>query len=211
MRLNCLDWRVNRGIRFEVVLDGTPCGKLVKGQSLELSVPAGSHEIAVSTVRFGRVDMTIEVPSADRITLACTANSAGLRRLATSSQDANDGPDPILLVEVNGDSLPAEPDTDLDSKLAIFAWQVEQATDANAGDLRVMRSVMKHYTAWNLAGLLLFAAILYFHMSQPNPNTAAVAVDSFLLLVGAASLSVRLAIKWRLNRTATLPIEGSNE
>jgi|GEM_PF-2423157 len=53
IRVTCLPWKINRYMRFHLLVDDSDKGLLRRGKPLEVRIPSGQHTVAIKTARLG--------------------------------------------------------------------------------------------------------------------------------------------------------------
>ena len=194
LRVVCLDWKVNSGLRFDVSIDGVPWewNPIGPGDEAELELGPGHHDVSIATKRYGQVELAVDVPVGGRVDVACTADLNGLIEAEKSrATGVWDGPPALQLFVVNDDAWPTEPPGGAEAKARLADARDEAlALDKRPLPRLFYRVVVAHYVWWCLAGLVVFGVLLGVNLFRPrNPSWWRVGVD------GAACVAI-LASMW---------------
>jgi len=208
IRVTCLPWRINRYIRFHLVVDGSDQGLLRRGKHLDVRIPAGQHTVAIKTAGLGTLDRDIEVPADGRVNLACSLSHEGLISAARSKYtEVWDGPSPINMWLIEDGDVPSEPSPSQEKWWTVTVLSQEAMADSPLLFLRVYHRVaIKHYVVFSLVASLVFSLLAFDMLSQPDPSVLWIPLA--LIVVGTLSVMVLRALARR--RLAASSVTDSN-
>jgi len=196
----CVPWRINRFLRFGLLVDGTEEGTLRSGKRLEVRVPAGFHSVGVTLSNRGTYEVEVEIPPGGRIKLACSADGAGLSAAQRSLlTDVWDGPSPMAMWVVDNEDWPEDP-----SPTGLEWWVITAQNQEAMGhsprrfDRAFHWLTIKHYVLW---GLLTAVGFTSLAISSASLNTGWLFSSIFALMALLSALVVVLRATGRRRPT----------
>lgn len=210
----CVPWRINRHLRFGLLVDGAKLGTLRSGRRIEIRTVAGPHSVGVTSVDKGTYEVDVEVPPGGKVNLACSADSAGLSAAQRSIiTEIWDGPPPMALWVIDSEDWPDDPSPSR-WNWWMYGIQNQDALGDSPRPFERMfyRLTIKHYVIWWLVSTVGFGFLLSSSLALNNPWSFVSALWSVMIVFSAATMILRAIARHRPTMGEHLvPPEGQLE
>jgi hypothetical protein len=192
-------WRINRYLRFGLLVDGAKHGTLRSGRRIEVHTVAGPHSVGITSVDRGTYEVDVDVPAGGKVNLACSADSAGLSAAQRSiSTGVWDGPSPMTLWVIDNEDWPDDPSP------SGWNWWITgiQNQEALAHSPRPFLRVfywltIKHYVIWWLLSTVMFGFLLSSSLALNTPWEFLSALWALLIILSAVVMILRAIARHR--------------
>jgi hypothetical protein len=207
----CVPWRINRYLRFGLLVDGADHGSLRSGRRIEVHTVAGPHSVGITSVDRGTYEVDVDVPAGGKVNLACSADSVGLSAAQRSIiTGVWDGPSPMALWLIDNEDWPDDPSP------SGWSWWVTGMRNQDAlayspqPVLRVFYWLtIKHYVIWWLLSTLGFAYLLSSSFALNTPLDFLSPLWALMIVLSAVVMIVRAIARHRPTMSEEfLPPEG---
>lgn len=172
IRVTCLPWKINRYVRFHLLVDDSDQGGLRRGKPVEVPISPGHHTVTIKTAGLGILDREVEVSAGATPNLVCSLSHEGLIAAARSKHtEVWDGPSPINLWLIEDGDLPGEPSSAREKWWTVTLLSQEALADSPLPFWRIYHRVaIEHSVAFGLVVSLTLGLLLLETLSQPNPS-----------------------------------------
>lgn len=195
----CVPWKINRFLRFGLLVDGAEHGTLRSGRRIEVHTVVGPHSVGITSVDRGTYEVDVDVPAGGKVNLACSAESAGLSAAQRSIiTGVWDGPSPMALWVIDNEDWSDDPSP------SGWNWWITgiQNQEALAHSPRPFLRVfywltIKHYVIWWLLTTVGFGFLLSSSLSLKTPWEFVSALWALMIILSAVVMIVRATARRR--------------
>jgi hypothetical protein len=195
----CVPWKINRRMRFGLLVDGAKSGTLRCGRRTEVHTVAGPHSVGVTSADRGTYEVDVEVPPGGRVSLACSADSAGLSAAQRSMiTHVWDGPSPMIQWVIEDEDWPDDPSpTGWTWWFGVIHSQKALAQSPRPFDRFFYWLTIKHYVIWWLLSTAMFGSFLNSSLTLSDPWVYFSPLWSIVIVLNTALMILRAIARRR--------------